>query len=101
MLSRCAVEIPTLPVDECHSHLHRYLEGCCAAEKVRQHLAQSASGNVFTDPHTSSSAPYPQELHQWNWGNFKDVRFYPTRNFGHFWAPSLVTLLIFHQMSLT
>ena len=24
------------------------------------------SGNVFPDPHASSSAPYPQELHQWN-----------------------------------
>ena len=24
------------------------------------------SGNVFEDPHASSSAPYPQELHQWN-----------------------------------
>ena len=24
------------------------------------------SGNVFADPHASSSAPYPQELHQWN-----------------------------------
>ena len=24
------------------------------------------SGNVFANPHASSSAPYPQELHQWN-----------------------------------
>ena len=24
------------------------------------------SGNVSADPHASSSAPYPQELHQWN-----------------------------------
>ena len=24
------------------------------------------SGNVFADPRASSSAPYPQELHQWN-----------------------------------
>ena len=24
------------------------------------------SGNVFADPHASSSAPYLQELHQWN-----------------------------------
>ena len=24
------------------------------------------SGNVIADPHASSSAPYPQELHQWN-----------------------------------
>ena len=43
MLNQLAVEIPTLPVDQCHSHLIRYLEGCCdilsyrrAAEKGRQ-----------------------------------------------------------------
>ena len=24
------------------------------------------SGNVFANPHASSSAPYPQEFHQWN-----------------------------------
>ena len=24
------------------------------------------SGNIFADPHASSSAPYPQELNQWN-----------------------------------
>ena len=28
MLSQFAVEIPTLPVDQCHSHLIRYLKGC-------------------------------------------------------------------------
>ena len=43
MLNQFAVEIPTLPVDQCHSHLTRYLEECCdslsyrrAAEKGRQ-----------------------------------------------------------------
>ena len=43
MLNQFAVEIPTLPVDQCNSHLIRYLEGCCdslsyrrAAEKGRQ-----------------------------------------------------------------
>ena len=43
MLNQFAVEIPTLPVDQCHSHLIRYLKGCCdslsyrrAAEKGRQ-----------------------------------------------------------------
>ena len=43
MLNQFAVEIPTLPVDQCHSHLIRYLEECCdslsyrrAAEKGRQ-----------------------------------------------------------------
>ena len=29
MLNQLAEEIPTLPVDQCHSHLIRYLEGCC------------------------------------------------------------------------
>ena len=28
MLNQFAVEIPTLPVDQCHSHLIRYLKGC-------------------------------------------------------------------------
>ena len=43
MLNQFAVEIPTLPVDQCHSHLIRYLKECCdilsyrrAAEKGRQ-----------------------------------------------------------------
>ena len=27
-LNQFAVEIPTLPVDQCHSHLIRYLKGC-------------------------------------------------------------------------
>ena len=43
MLNQYAVEIPTLPVDQCHSHLIQYLKGCSdillwcrAAEKGRQ-----------------------------------------------------------------
>ena len=28
MLNQSAVEIPTLPVDQCHSHLIQYLKGC-------------------------------------------------------------------------
>ena len=43
MLNQFALEIPTLPVDQCHSHLMSYLKGCCdilsyrrAAEKGRQ-----------------------------------------------------------------
>ena len=43
MLKQFAVETPTLPVDQCHSHLIRYLEECCdslsyrrAVEKGRQ-----------------------------------------------------------------
>ena len=75
MLNQFAVEIPTLPVDQCHSHLIQYLKGCCdilslhrAAEKGRQVLGtyHGISGNVFANPQASSTAPYPQELHQWN-----------------------------------
>ena len=63
-----------LPVDQCHSHLIQYLKGCWgilslrrAAEKGRQAFGtHGVSGNVFVNPDASSSAPYPQELHQWN-----------------------------------
>ena len=77
MLNQFAVEIPTLPVDQCHSHLIRYLKGCWgilsyrrAAEKGRQAFGtHGISGNVFffffANPHASSSAPYPQELNPW------------------------------------
>ena len=75
MLNQFAVEIPTLPVDQCHSHLIRYLKGCCdslsyrrTAEKGRQafgtHMVYRET--FFADPLASSPAPYPQELHQWN-----------------------------------
>ena len=75
MLNQFAVEIPRLPVDQCHSHLIQYLKGCCdilsyrrAAEKGRQAFGDThgISGNVFVNPDASSSAPYPQQLHQWN-----------------------------------
>ena len=75
MLNQFAVEIPTLPVDQCHSHLIRYLKGCCdilsyrrAAKKGRQafgtHMVYRET--FFANPHASSSDPYPQELNQWN-----------------------------------
>ena len=75
MLNQFAVEIPTLPVDQCHSHLIRYLEGCCEILSYRRARREGPpsiwdthgkSGNVFADPLASSSAPCPQELHQWN-----------------------------------
>ena len=75
MLNQFAVEIPTLPVDQCHSHLIRYLKGCWgilphrrAAMKGRQAFGtqHGTAGNVFANPFASSSAPYPQELNQWN-----------------------------------
>ena len=75
MLNQFAVEIPTLPVDQCRSHLIQYLEGM-----LRRSFGVSSrregppsiwdthekSGNVFANPDASSSAPYPQELNQWN-----------------------------------
>ena len=75
MLNQSAVEIPTLPVDHCHSHFVQYLKGCCdilslrrAAEKGRQvfgtHMVYRET--FFANPLASSSAPYPQELNQWN-----------------------------------
>ena len=75
MLNQFAVEIPTSPVDQCHSHLIQSLKGCCdilslrrAAEKGRQAFwdTHGISGNVFANPDASSSAPYPQELNQWS-----------------------------------
>ena len=75
MLNQFAVAIPTLPVDQCLSHFIQYLRGCCdilsnrrAAKKGRQAFGDTHgfSGNVFADPRASSSAPYLQELRQWN-----------------------------------
>ena len=74
MLNQFALEIPTLPVDQCHSHLFR-------SEGTRRHSFGMSSrgegppsiwdthgilGNVFANPVASSSAPYPQELNQWS-----------------------------------
>ena len=75
MLNQSAVEIPTLPVDQCHSHLIHFLKECYAvlwecraAEKGRQAFwdTRGMSGNVFVNPDASSSEPYPQELNQWS-----------------------------------
>ena len=71
MLSRCAVEIHTLPVNQCHFHINRYLEEFCdnlshrrAAEKDRQtfgtHMENRETFLQSTNLHQS------QELHQWN-----------------------------------
>ena len=74
MLNQFAVEIPTLPVDQCHSHLIRNLKGCWDLLSYRRAAkigcqafgTHGISGNVFANPHGSSSAPCPQELNQWN-----------------------------------
>ena len=75
MLNQYAVEIPTLPVDQCHSHLIQYVKGLLRPSFVSPSRREGPpstwdthgiSGNVFANPDASSSAPYPQELHQWN-----------------------------------
>ena len=74
MLNQYAVDNPTLPVDQCHSHLIQFLKGCWdilsqrrAAEKGRQvfrtHMVFREG--VFANPTASSSALYPQELNPW------------------------------------
>ena len=65
----------TLPVDQCHSHLLRYRIGMSRHSFVSPRRKEGPasiwdthgkSGNVFANPPASSSAPYPQELNQWN-----------------------------------
>ena len=74
MMNQFAVEIPTLPVDQCHSNLIRYMKGCwdtlfvSPSRKERPPSiwdTHGISGNIFADPPASSSAPYPQELNLW------------------------------------
>ena len=68
-------EIATLPVDQCHSPPHSIPEGMLRHSFVSPSRREGPpsiwdthgiSGNVFANPDASSSAPYPQELHQWN-----------------------------------
>ena len=66
-------KIPTLPVNQCHSHLIRYLKlrhffasPCRREGPPSIWVTHGISGNVFANPHASSSAPHPQELNQWN-----------------------------------
>ena len=73
MLNQFAVEIPTLPVDQCHSHpipegmlRHSFVSPRRKEGPPSIWDTHGISGNVFADPLASSSAPYPQELNQWN-----------------------------------
>ena len=68
MLNLYAVDIPTLPVDQCHSHLIQFMVECRAAEPPSIWDTHGISGNVFADPVASSTAPYPQELNPWSSG---------------------------------
>ena len=65
------MEILTLPIDQCHSHLIRYLKGLLRHSFVSPRRKEGLpdiwdtlgiSGNVFANPQASSTAPYPQEL---------------------------------------
>ena len=64
MLNQFAVEIPTLPVDQCLSH--SFVSPSRREGPPSIWDTHGISGNVFANPDASSSAPYPQELHQWN-----------------------------------
>ena len=75
MLNQYAVEIPTFSVDQCHSHLIQYLKEMLRHSFVTPSRREGPpsiwdthgiSGNVFVNPHASSSAPYPQELNPWS-----------------------------------
>ena len=71
MLNQFAFEIPTLPVDQCHSHLILFLVECQAVPSRRKGPpsiwdTHRISGNVFVNLDASSSAPYPQELNPWS-----------------------------------
>ena len=75
MLNQFAVEFPTLPVNQCFFPPHPILEGMLRPSFVSPCRKEGPpsiwdthgiSGNVFANPDASSSAPYPQELNQWN-----------------------------------
>ena len=75
MLNQYAVDNPTLPVNQCFSHLIRDPGGMLSRSlgmPSRKNGPPSIwdthgiSGNVFANPTASSSAPYPQELNPWS-----------------------------------
>ena len=72
MLNQYAVDIPTLPVNQCLSHVIQFLVECKAVLwECRNDGPPSIwdthgiSGNVFANPTASSSALYPQEWNPW------------------------------------
>ena len=75
MLNQFAVEIPTLPVDQCLFPPHPIPEGLLTPSFVSPRRKEGPpsisdthgiSGNVFANPHASSSALYLQELNPWD-----------------------------------
>ena len=83
MLNQYAVDIPTLPVNQCFSHFIQILEECqavlyrkCrAAEKGRQAFGtRMVYRETFLQIQiASSSAPYPQELNPWSSGRAEPI----------------------------
>ena len=74
MLNQYAVDNPTLPVNQCFSHLFQILVECkavlweCRAATTGPPSiwdTRGISGNVFANPTASSSAPCPQESNPW------------------------------------
>ena len=51
---------------QCHSHLIRFVSPRRKEGPPSIWDTHGISGNVFANPPASSSAPYPQELNQWN-----------------------------------
>ena len=75
MLNQFAGEIPTLPVDQCHSHLIQFLKELPSRREGPPSIwdTHGISGNVFANPVASSSAPYPQELNPWSSGREEPI----------------------------
>ena len=73
MLNQYAVDIPTLPVNFCLSHLIQSLVEPFSWNAEPQQGRQAfgthdTSGNVFANPTACSSALYPLELNPWSSG---------------------------------
>ena len=75
MLNQYAVDIPTLPVNLCFSHIIQFLAECqavlweCRAAMMGRQVfgTRMVFGETFfANPTASSSAPYPQELNPWS-----------------------------------
>ena len=74
MQNQYSVDIPTLPVKLCHSHLIQFLEECkpfCRTAEPQRWAAKHLGhawyiGKRFANPAASSSAPCPQELNPWS-----------------------------------
>ena len=68
MLNQYAVEIPTLPVNLCLSHLIQFLVECRSAKMGRQAFGtRMVCRETFLQiQFASSTAPFPQELNPWS-----------------------------------